>query len=416
MLEWSAQHPMAYRILHTADWHLGKSLNDQERHEEHRLFLDWLLGVVVGEKVDAVVVAGDIFDTANPSTAAEALYYDFVARLYATTPASLVVIAGNHDSASHLEAPRSPLQVLRTHVAGALAEAPADRVLLLPKDSPKVAIAMVPFLRERDLRLAVGGETERDIRTQLKAGIEACYRATAAAARGVAKGVPVVAMGHLTVDGAETSDSEREIHVGGLGAVGHAVFPSDFAYVALGHLHRPQAPDKQGRVRYAGSPFPLSFSEVGDRKEVRLLDIDGSNLTQRGLEIPVFRRLARLKCTLDQAAARLKALAAEPAAQLPTWVEVELKGLVGEADAFGQVQALAEDLPLQVIKVVLADAPKLIGQGAQMAGDGAAEELLEKPKEVFERLLDQQETLSETDKKALRVAFAQLLDKAEAND
>ena len=405
---------MAYRILHTADWHLGKTLNDQERHEEHRRFLDWLLGVVEREQVDAVIVAGDIFDSANPSTAAEGLYYDFVARLYAGSDASLVVIAGNHDSASHLEAPKSPLQVLRAHVAGALAEDPAQRILLLPKDNPKVAVAMVPFLRERDLRLAFDGETEKAIRDQLKGGIEACYKATAAAARKAAKDLPVVAMGHLTVAGAASSDSERDIHIGGIGSVSHGIFPADFAYVALGHLHRPQAPDKQGRVRYAGSPFPLSFSEVTDRKEVRILDIEGGAIAQRAIEIPVFRRLTRLACSLDNVASRLRALAAEPAAELETWVEVQLEGFVGDNDPFRRVQSLAEGMPLQIIKVVLANEPDLQGRGLDMVVTGAAEELLEKPKEVFERLLDQQETLTDADKKALRLAFAQLLEKDEA--
>ena len=139
----------AFRVLHTADWHLGKMLNEQSREEEQKRFLDWLLKQVVELEVDVVLVAGDIFDTANPPQSAEALYYDFVAELNRKSSASLVLIAGNHDSANQLEAPKRVLKALRTFVHGAVAEDAADRLLLLPSaDAPKVAIAMVPFLRE----------------------------------------------------------------------------------------------------------------------------------------------------------------------------------------------------------------------------------------------------------------------------
>ncbi len=255
----------AFRILHTADWHLGKLLNDQSRDEEHERFLDWLLEFVAENSVDAVLLAGDVFDTANPPQSALARYYDFVSGLFRQGNCALVVIAGNHDSAAQLEAPKGVLSSLKTHVVGFLAEEPKARILGLPSDeNPRVAVAMIPFLRDRDLRVGKAGESADEIRAQVLAGITSRYEEAAAAAVGLK--CPVIATGHLTVLGASTSDSERDIHIGGLGAVTSGSFPEVFSYVALGHLHRPQATDASGRVRYSGSPIALSFSEVADEK------------------------------------------------------------------------------------------------------------------------------------------------------
>ncbi len=186
----------AFRVLHTADWHLGKMLNEQSREEEQKLFLQWLLQQVGELEVDAVLVAGDVFDTANPPQSAEALYYDFVAALHRETRASLVLIAGNHDSANQLEAPKRALKALRTHVHGAVAEVPTDRLLYLPStDNPKVAIAMVPFLREKDIRMGKAGDTEAAVRKEIVEGITRVYAETAQAAKESKLGCPVIATG-----------------------------------------------------------------------------------------------------------------------------------------------------------------------------------------------------------------------------
>jgi exonuclease SbcD len=399
----------AFRVLHTADWHLGKMLNEQSREEEQKRFLDWLLKQVVELEVDVVLVAGDIFDTANPPQSAEALYYDFVAELNRKSSASLVLIAGNHDSANQLEAPRRVLKALRTHVHGAVADEPADRLLLLPTaDAPKVAIAMVPFLREKDLRMGKVGDTEAAVRKEIVAGISRVYAETAKAAKGAKLGCPVIGTGHLTVTGATSSESERDIHIGGLGAVESSVFPDEFDYVALGHLHRPQAPDKAGRVRYAGSPIALSFSEVDDKKEVRILDVTKGGVAQSSVPIPVFRKLIQLKTSLATLERDLAAQAKVNPGTLTTWVEVVLSGSTGLNDANSQVQTLAHGQPFEVLKVMLADVPRLIGAGVGQKVDAQLEGLLDKPTEVFDHLLKQQTELTEEDKKKLRVAFLKL--------
>ena len=402
----------AFRVLHTADWHLGKMLNEQSREEEQKLFLQWLLQQVGELEVDAVLVAGDVFDTANPPQSAEALYYDFVAALHRETRASLVLIAGNHDSANQLEAPKRVLKALRTYVHGAVADESADRLLLLPSaDAPKVAIAMVPFLREKDLRMGKTGDKEAAVRKEIIAGIARVYEETAKVAKSAKISCPVIATGHLTVAGSSSSESERDIHIGGLGAIDSTVFPEAFAYVALGHLHRPQSTDKAGRVRYSGSPIALSFSEVDDKKEIRLLDVTGKGITQSSVPIPVFRKLVQLKTSLETLDKDLAAQAKVKAGELPTWVEVVLSGHTGLNDANSQVQALAHGQPFEVLKVMLADVPRLIGAGVGQEVDTQLEGLLDKPAEVFDLLLKQQEDLPEADKKSLRLAFLKIVNR-----
>lgn len=402
----------AFRILHTADWHLGKMLNEQSREEEQKRFLDWLLKQVVELEVDVVLVAGDVFDTANPPQSAEALYFDFVADLNRKSNASLVLIAGNHDSANQLEAPRRVLKALRTHVHGSVADDAADRLLFLPSaEAPKVALALIPFLREKDLRLGRTGDKEVEVRREIVAGITRVYDETAKAAKAAKVGCPLIATGHLTVVGAASSDSERDIHIGGLGAVDSSTFPEGFAYVALGHLHRPQSTEGSGRVRYAGSPIALSFSEVDDVKEVRVLDVTGTGIAQSSVPIPVFRKLVQLKTSLETLEKDLSALAKVKPGELSTWVEVVLSGHTGLNDANNQVRTLAHGMPFEVLKVMLADTPRLIGAGVGQEVDARLEGLLDKPTEVFELLLDQQADLPDGDKKSLRLAFRKIVDR-----
>lgn len=399
----------AFRILHTADWHLGKMLNEQSREEEQKRFLDWLLKQVVELEVDVVLVAGDVFDTANPPQSAETLYYDFVAALHGSTSASLVLIGGNHDSANQLEAPKRVLKSLRTHVHGAVFETPADRLLLLPSaEAPKVAIAMVPFLREKDIRMGRSGDTEAAVRKEIVEGIARVYEETANAAKEAKIACPIVATGHLTVAGSSSSDSERDIHVGGLGAVDSSVFPEAFAYVALGHLHRPQSTDKAGRIRYSGSPIALSFSEVHDKKEVRLLDVNGQGVAQSSVPIPVFRRLIQLKTSLATLEGDLAAQAKVSPGELTTWVEVVLSGHTGLNDANNQVRTLAHGQPFEVLKVMLADAPRLNGAGVGQDSDAQLEGMLDDPHQVFDHLLKQYADIPEEEKAKLRLVFRKI--------
>ena len=399
----------SYRVIHTADWHLGKLLNDQSREGEHERFLSWLLELAAEAAADAIIVAGDVFDSANPPQSAQSRYFNFVSALHdKRSGCALVLIAGNHDSATLLEAPKQVLRALNVHIAGHLGEEPASRLLLLPSEKdPRVVVALLPFLRDRDLRTARAGETAEDIRSQVTEGIKARYEETAAAA---AQGIPLLATGHLTVDGTRTSDSERDIHIGGLGAVAPAIFPAAFEYIALGHLHRPQEARGHAHIRYAGSPIALSFSESEDTKEVRVLDIAEGKITHHAVPIPVFRRLAQLRTTRAELARDVAAFAPS-GGEFPTWVEVIVEDASPGDDLVELVRTAAQGKDFEVLKVVRGRTAAPAGLTAgEATDDEALDGLLENPSRVFEHLLDEQEGLGEEDAVKLKIAFQELRD------
>ena len=399
-----------FRVFHTADWHLGKTLNDQSREEEHAMFLDWLRGEIKEREVDALIVAGDVFDAANPPQSALSQYYDFVSELYRNTKCSLVVISGNHDSPLQLEAPREVLRALRVHVVGFLPDDPGDRLIVLPSpDNPRLVVAAIPFLRDRDIRRGYAGQDVEDIRRAITEGITQCYAETAKiAAKWARKGVPILVTGHLTVVGATKSDSEREIHIGGLGAVTPDAFPDACTYVALGHLHRPQVPF--GRVCYSGSPIALSFSEANDTKEIQVLDFaDGTLRAHTPIPVPVFRRLAQIRTSwgeLSQAISNFN----PDSGVLKTWVEVVVKDASSSEDINQTVQSLAAELDFVVLKVLRESATPLRGMHiGDDWNDEAIETILDNPVRVFEHRLNEEANLDDERKRELKTAFAQLL-------
>ena len=281
------------RILHTADWHIGQRFHERSRLDEHEQFLDWLLETIQKRKVDLLLVSGDIFDTSLPSAEATNLYYRFLYRLYDETDAYAVITAGNHDSPRHLEAPQEFLKMGRIYVVGLSVEA-AECVFPFPPDDPRVMVAAVPYLSESDLRhLSYEAETEKNERYRewLKAFYADCVACMPAE-------LPKILMGHLFVQGGKVTDSERNIQIGGATAIHASDFPDGVNYIALGHLHRPQAIKGAAYpIRYSGSPIPLRFNESNYRKAVYLLELsdDGTLALDETIEIPVFKNL----CTVE---------------------------------------------------------------------------------------------------------------------
>ena len=390
----------SYRIIHTADWHLGKTLEGQSREEEHDRFLAWLLERIGELEVDAVIVAGDVFDSGMPPQTAVRRYFEFVSNLRDRSACKLVVIGGNHDSANQLEAPVPVLEFLGTRVDGRVNEDPESRILHLPdSENPQVAVAMIPFLRDADVRKGKAGESPDEIRKSLTEGIRGIYEETAQALNALS--CPALATGHLTVTGMRSSESERDI-IGGLGDVSHKIFPERFGYVALGHLHRPQSPD-DGRVRYSGSPIPLSFSESEDRKEVRVLDITPDGIKDFSLPIPISRNLVQLKVSFDELESRIPEFSPD-AAELTTWVEVVVEGAVFGDELSNRVRELAEGKGYEILKVVRPKKENEEG-GAILAEEEDYEFILDHPDQVFQRLLDQKEVTDETERERLNVLF-----------
>ena len=307
------------RLLHTSDWHLGQTLHNFERGYEHQRFLDWLLDTLVAERVDVLLVAGDVFDNANPSAASQKQLYVFLQQARARLPAlQLLVVAGNHDSAGRLEAPGPLLAAHGTHVIGHLlrdedGEIDLER-LLLPLSGADGQVQAwclaVPFLRPGDVPKLPAGDTQ----DAYLGGIALLYRQLADLALARRQpGQAILAMGHCHMVGGEMSnDSERRIVIGGTEMLPSGIFDASIAYAALGHLHKAQAVGGQEHIRYCGSPIPLSFAEVNYRHQVLCLDIDGEQLREvRAIEVPRAVPLLRVPATpapIDEVLAQLAAL------------------------------------------------------------------------------------------------------------
>ena len=346
------------RVLHTADWHLGQRfIQGHERTDEHRHFLEWLVQTVKDQGVEVLVVAGDIFDTGSPSNQALELYYGFLLHMQATNCRDIVVVGGNHDSPATLNAPARLLRHLRVHVVGCVPDCFEDQVLVLDNAAgqPGLVVCAVPFLRDRDVRLSVPGETAEERETRIKQGIADHY-ARLAEIEQVWQlkdlGLPVLATGHLYAAGAAPSDSERTIHVGNLGQVTADHFPSVFDYVALGHLHRPQRVGGREHIRYSGSPIALSFSEIDHPKEVLLLDFAGGKLTGlQPLLVPGARRLVRFHGTLEEVTQSLTAYD-NTGYQLPAWADVQIHSELTPLEVADVLLAAIQALDQQQLRVL----------------------------------------------------------------
>ncbi len=344
------------KILHTSDWHLGRSLYGRKRYEEFSAFLDWLADTIERQRIDVLLVAGDVFDTTAPSNRAQALYYRFLERVSRSRCAHVVVIGGNHDSPSFLDAPRALLRALSVHVIGAAAADPAEEVLLLENDAgePMAIVAAVPYLRDRDIRSAEAGESTEDKARKLVEGIRDHYAAVGAAAQALqerlGQEIPIIGMGHLFAAGGETveGDGVRELYVGSLAHVSGAVFPDCFDYVALGHLHVPQKVGGAEHIRYAGSPLPMGFGEAGQKKSLCLVAFDERQPTVELLDVPTFQRLQYLSGDWPTLETAIRALVEEQAA---AWLEIRYDGDEIIGDLRQRLEELVSESKLEILRI-----------------------------------------------------------------
>ena len=320
----------AYRILHTADWHLGKQLMDQERHADHQRFLECFLSTVAEQSIDAVIISGDVFDGVNPPAKSEELYYTTLAALHGIGVAA-VIVSGNHDSPTMLRSASTIIGKLGHHIITDVPESGTPHIVLLPNaDAPRVAIAAIPYMREGDLRKVELNEALDDVRERVRTGWRDLYAAASDALTNLAPNIPAIATGHLTVTGGETNkDTEREIRIGGVGDVDLNAFPDRFGYVALGHLHRPQSfpkgAENGGHIRYSGSPVALGFSEGNHQKAFQIIDVEpAETLSIHTLPIIGNRRLIQLRGTIQELETQIEELAQPIEGELQPWVELVL--------------------------------------------------------------------------------------------
>lgn len=321
-------------MLHTADWHLGQVLRGYGRGAEQAEALEQLVEIAREEQADVMVVAGDVFDTGNPPVEAQQLYYRTLVRLREVCPAmEIVVVAGNHDAAGRLEAPREVLRFVRVHVVGNVKwknerpDAEGHLVKVQNREGVRVgSVLAVSYPTARCLPAVEGAAGERRIPRM----VAELYRELAEATRAEWENWPLVVTGHLhAMGGEESSGAERGILIGGEDAVPVTVFPQEAAYVALGHLHKAQRLDG-GRVQYSGSLIPLSATEAGYQHGVTVVEFQGKRIESRRRELRRSVGFYRL-----------------PERGYLEWPEVEgALGSLGKGLPFVQVKLKREGLPV----------------------------------------------------------------------
>ncbi|ALQ48266.1 nuclease SbcCD subunit D [Raoultella ornithinolytica] len=390
------------RIIHTSDWHLGQNFYSKSRAAEHSAFLDWLLTSAQAHEVDAIIVAGDIFDTGSPPSYARELYNRFVVQLQ-QTGCQLVVLAGNHDSVATLNESRDILAFLKTTVVASAGHAP----FILPQrdGTPGAIFCPVPFLRPRELVTSQAGHSGGEKQQLLLNAISDYYQQqyeAACALRGD-RPLPIVASGHLTTVGASKSDAVRDIYIGTLEAFPASHFPP-VDYVALGHIHRAQKIGGSEHIRYSGSPIALSFDETGKSKSVNLVTFSDGHLAEvLPLTVPVTQPLAVLKGDFSSISEQLTQWRDAP--QEPVvWLDIEITSDEYLHDIQRKIQAQTEDLPVEVLLVRRSRAQReriLAGERRETLSELQVEE-------VFERRLAQ-ETLEEAQRLRLTQLFNETL-------
>jgi len=382
------------KILHTSDWHIGRMLYGRKRYEEFDAFLNWMAETVERQQVDVLLIAGDIFDTSTPSNRAQTLYYRFLCRVASSACRHVVVIAGNHDSPSFLSAPQALLRTLDVHVVGAVPSCLEDEVLPLAGEGGliELIVCAVPYLRDRDIRLAEAGESIEDKERKLINGVRDHYAKVVEFAeqqqKALSKKVPIVAMGHLFAAGGQTAEGEgmRDLYVGSLGHVTAAIFPEAIDYLALGHLHVPQKVAGSELMRYSGSPLAMGFGEAKQVKSVCLVEFDGENAQIEPvvslLNVPVFQKLERIRGSWAEIQARINALST---IQASTWLEVIYDGEEVLGDLRERIEAAVLDTSLAVLRV---KNNRIIDRVLNQINDHETLDDLDE-NDVFERCLNQ---------------------------
>jgi len=314
------------KILHTSDWHIGHKLYGKDRIEEHQYFFNWLTKVIQTENIDVLLVCGDIFDVGYPSNLALKTYYQILKDLIKTKLRKVIITGGNHDFVSTLEAPREILKVLNVSIVGGASGNLSNEIIEIPDDRGKteVVIAAVPFLREKDIRNPVAGESPNDRIKATKEGIVNHYRELAVLVEKYKESnIPVIATGHLYMQGSQLSESERDIHLGNQAGVVASEFPTTFDYYALGHIHRAQTISEKPPVVYSGSPIALSYSEQNNNKSVRIIEIKDGKISHEKMEIPQARKLKSFKGKYDEVIKKVDAYTSN--SFLHDWLELNIE-------------------------------------------------------------------------------------------
>ncbi|CNF05537.1 exonuclease subunit SbcD [Yersinia mollaretii] len=404
------------RIIHTSDWHLGQHFFTKSRAAEHQAFLHWLIKQIEENQVDALIVAGDIFDTGSPPSYARELYNRFVVELQ-PTGCQLVVLGGNHDSVSTLNESRGLLSYLNTTVISCASSNLEQQIITLKnrQQQPAALLCAIPFLRPRDLVISQAGESGGQKQLALQAAIaghyQALYQRAVELRSELGLPLPIIATGHLTTVGVTTSDSVRDIYIGTLDAFPAQAFPPA-DYIALGHIHRAQQVAKTEHIRYSGSPIALSFDELSKEKSVYLVEFAQQTLASvTPLLIPQFQPMQLIKGDLQQIEQQLAKFADHQG--LPIWLDIEVATQDYLTDIQRRIQALAAELPVEV--VLLRRSKEQRNNSIERQEKETLNEL--SVSDVFERRLALEPDLAEPRQQRMRQMFNQVVEEiTQGND
>lgn len=356
------------RVLHTGDWHIGQTLRGFSRDHEHASVFDALAAIVEAREIDALVMAGDVFDSQNPSGEAQRTFYELLVRLHRARPGmTIVVTAGNHDAAGRLEAPRALLDAIGVHVVGNVRR-PGGAIDLtrhlvpIRKDGEIAAHVLgVSYPTAACLPGLAAGRASDEAGSPIVRAVRDLYASLHEAARPELAGLPYLVTGHLHVAGGlESEGAERRILVGGEHAVPPDVFPADADYVALGHLHRAQAIGCP-IVRYSGSLIPLSAAELGYRHGVSLVTLGNGPARTEHLVIdrpvPFLRLPDAGDTTLGELGDRLTALELDPGLpdEMRPFLQIRLSRAGLPTGYRAEVDRIAEGFPVRVVDVRVAN-------------------------------------------------------------
>lgn len=395
------------KILHTSDWHIGKQLHKYDLAEDLNLFFDWLISCIKKKEIDVLLVSGDVFDQANPSQAAFKQYYDVLRRLV-QLDCKIIITGGNHDSAAVLNAPKELLNAFDITVIGGATEDIADMFITVEKGSEKLVVAAVPFLKDRDIRKSVAGETYATKIEQIKAGLQTYFANINKHYTKNYSNAFFVVMGHLFVQGSAVSESERDIQIGNQAGVSAAMFQGIPNYVALGHIHKPQAISEEDYIHYCGSPVSLSFSEKEDQKQVNLITVRDNHVFSMEIRlIPKQRNLLAFTGSLEEVQHQLTDYKEETA--LTSLAEVNVNEETESLQRRQAFETFINEQPnprLQIVKSRLTFANKIRGASDAFAvGTDVADVT---PMQMFEKKLELQSGLDNTEE--LKAAFRDILE------
>jgi exonuclease SbcD len=324
----------------------------------------------------------------------------------------VVVIGGNHDSPSFLNAPKQLLKALNVHVVGAMSDTPEDEIIVLKQgDCVEAIVCAIPYLRDKDIRLIEPGETIDDKNAKLVAGIKSHYAQVCQLAeqqrqqleQAQGQAIPIIGMGHLFAAGGKTEqdDGVRELYIGNLAHVGVDAFPECLNYVALGHLHVPQIVGGQSHIRYSGSPVAMGYGEAKQQKIVLVLEFNGREFDLKELPIPRFQTLVRLEGEVGTILAEIQTLVASKS---DAWLEIEFTGNQVAGNVRQQLDAAIEGSGLEIRRI------KNKRLRNRVIHQNTEQETLEDLdfKEVFERCLVANEVPPES-RPGLVASYAEIL-------